>query len=145
VTTGGGTQSLSWNTNNHLYGGQVGADYLFWQSTRRPLSVFGSGKAGIYGNQADNDFAQRINGVRVGQGGGIDTDVAFVTEAAAWVAYPWSDRITLRAGGNILYIDEVALGSDQIARAFVMGNPNGVDASGYVWYFGGLFSVDYVW
>jgi hypothetical protein len=137
--------ALAWNTNNHLYGGQIGGNYVFWESSRRPLTLEGSAKGGVYGNDADNDFSYWINGTRVVQGGAFDDDVAFVTEAALWVNYRINDRWTARAGGQFLYIDGVAIGTDQVAASLVQANENVLDNSGYVYYMGGLVSLDYVW
>jgi hypothetical protein len=43
------------------------------------------------------------------------------------------------------YIDGVAIASDQIAASLVLDDPNVYGDSGYVYYLGGLFSVDCVW
>lgn len=145
VSTGGPSTSLSWNTNNHMYGGQIGADYLFWQSTARPLSVKGSGKFGVFGNDADNDFSQFIGPVQIVDGGDFGSETAFVTDLAVWVTYQLSDRWSVRGGGMFLYMDGVALGSDQISASLVQDTPNVLDTSGYVYYTGGLVSLDCVW
>jgi hypothetical protein len=145
VTTPGLDNALAWNTNNHLYGGQIGANYVFWESSRRPLTLEGSAKGGVYGNDADNDFSYWINGTRIIQGGAFDSDVAFVTEAALWVNYRISDRWTARAGGQFLYIDGVAIGSDQISASLVQADVNVLDNSGYVYFMGGMASLDYTW
>jgi hypothetical protein len=138
-------QSLAWNTNNHLYGGQIGGDYLFWESARRPLSVKGSAKGGVFGNVADNDFSQFIGPVQVVSGGGFGDEVSFVTDLGLWVSYQLSDRWSVRGGGTFMYIDGVAIASDQIAASLVQDDPNAFDSSGYVYYMGGLVSLDCVW
>jgi hypothetical protein len=145
VTTPGADNALAWNTNNHLYGGQIGGNYVFWESARRPLTLEGSAKGGVYGNDADNDFSYWINGTRIVQGGAFDSDVAFVTEAALWVNYRINDRWTARAGGQFLYIDGVAIGSDQVSASLVQADVDVLDDSGYVYFMGGMASLDYVW
>lgn len=145
VTTFGIQQSLAWNTNNHLYGGQIGGDYLFWESARRPLSIKGSAKGGVYGNVADNDFSQFVGPVQVVSGGGFGDEVSFVTDLGLWATYQLSDRWSVRGGGTFMYIDGVAIASDQIAASLVQGDPNTFDSSGYVYYMGGLLSLDCVW
>lgn len=145
VRTNGVTQSLAWNTNNHLYGGQIGADYLFWESARRPLSIKGSAKGGIFGNVADNDFSQFVGGTEVLSGGGFGDEVAYLTDLGLWASYRFSEHWSARLGGTFMYLDGVAIASDHIAASLVQGDPNVFDSSGYVWFIGGLASIDCVW
>ena len=118
---------------------------MFWQSDRRPISVKGSGKFGVFGNDADNDFSQFIGSTQVVNGGGFGSETSFVTDLGLWAAYHFTDQLSVRGGGMFLYIDSVAIGSDQIAASLVLDDPDAFDSSGYVYYMGGLFSVDYVW
>ncbi len=145
VTTGLGSLALDWNTNNHLYGGQLGGDYLFWKSAARPLTLTGSAKGGVYGNVADNDFSQFVGPVQVASGGGFGSETALVTDLAVWATYQLSDRWSVRAGGQFLYIDGVAIASDQIAASLVQDDTDAFDSEGYVYYTGGMVSLDCVW
>ena len=131
--------SLLANTDNHLYGGQFGGQ-LDWCPFAGPLAISGLVKAGVYGNYADVQFSQagivNISLPRVD-----DWNTAFVGELGVVATYPLSDRWSLRGGYQLLYIDGVALATDQ--PLFVL-TPQ-LDADSSVLYHGAIFGLELAW
>jgi hypothetical protein len=135
---------VSWNTDNHLYGAQVGADLQMWR-LGGPLSVNGLFKAGIYGNDADNDFEFDVLGTPIIQGRDDANPVAFVGEIGVTSAYQLTRHFAIRGGYQLLWISEVALASDQAQLALNTLNPNTINASGDVFYHGALVGGEFTW
>jgi hypothetical protein len=140
---GGNQAVIADNVDNNLYGGQIG---LGWQVYNgggrfRVDSVF---KAGIFGNSADNTFGvtQAIGpAFGAGQSKG---QVAFVGEIGLTGVYQWTDHIALRGGYQLLWVEGVALASDQLSAVDVLA-ANGIDTTGGTLYHGALASIDFTW
>lgn len=139
----GGNQALiSENTANHLYGGQIGLDGRIWHYNR--LTVDAYTKAGIYFNSADQDFSvTQAIGPAFGAGQRMDT-AAFAGELGANGNYWITDRLALRAGYQMLWLQSVAVASDQIANVDVL-NATGISVGGSVFYHGATAGIEYLW
>lgn len=135
---------VNWNTDNHLYGGQVGADVQLWK-LNAPLSVNGLFKAGIYGNDADNDFTFDVLGTPIVDGGASDNPVAFVGEIGVTTTYQVTRHFALRGGYQLLWISEVALASDQAQLALNTGDVDAINSSGDLFYHGALVGGEFTW
>jgi hypothetical protein len=135
---------VSWNTSNHLYGGQVGADVAFWRLSG-PLSVNGLFKAGIYGNDAENDFTFRVLDTPIIEGGASDNPVAFVGEIGATTAYQVTRHFAVRGGYQLLWISDVALASDQAQAMIDTLDVNAMNSSGDVFYHGAMAGGEFTW
>lgn len=135
---------VNWNTDNHLYGAQVGADVQMWR-LGAPLSVNGLFKAGIYGNDADNDFTFDVLGTPIVDGGASDTPVAFVGEIGVATTYQVTQHFALRGGYQLLWISEVALASDQAQLALNTGDVDTINSSGDLFYHGALVGGEFTW
>jgi hypothetical protein len=140
---GSNMTEVGWNTDNHLYGAQTGAE-INLLDRGGPFTALAWFKGGIYGNDADNDFS-------LNQSIGPDvsfTDqtgrVAFVGDIAFTGSYQLTDSISLRTGYQLLFIDGVALASEQIFATNVVTG-SGVDATGFAFYHGAITSIDFVW
>lgn len=102
-------------TENNLYGGQVGARY---RRCRGRWSWESTGKAGIYGNDMEQsqdpilDFPNNFV-FRPGRSS-TDSDVAFVGDLNFSAIYHLSRVWGLRAGYNLIWIDGVALAPNQL-------------------------------
>ncbi len=103
------------DSSNDLYGVQLGGRYRW---TCRPWSAELAGKAGIYGNDANqrqrlvdelgvNDFTMR-------DAGSHDAAVAFVGELGVSLSYQFSPVWALRGGYRAMWIDGVSLACDQL-------------------------------
>ena len=97
------TRFITSNTDNHLYGFQLGAEAGF------PIGKFhvaGIAKAGAFSNQSDlslygSDGTQHV--------GGIKGQLAFLGEADVIGSYCISDNIALRLGYQVMWLQGVAL------------------------------------
>lgn len=100
-------------TQNHLFGGQLGLDGCLVQRGRGRIDAFG--KAGIYGNAIENSGTSSFTGVGVGPFPFARTagQVAFVGEIAVTGSWCYNDHITLRGGYQMLWLQGLALASDQ--------------------------------
>jgi hypothetical protein len=127
------------NTDNHLYGGQIGGQ-LDLCPFAGPLSISGVVKAGMYGNYADVELSQ-TGFVNISLPRSDDWNTAFVGELGVIATYPLNDRWSLRGGYQLLYIDGVALATDQ--PLFVI-SPQ-VDTDSSVLYHGGLIGLELTW
>ena len=139
----GGIATHSVNVNNHLYGFQFGGEALIL--TRGRFSVDAVGKAGIYGNQADQ--STDITGV----GGAVpalsarDTTTAFVGELGLTGAYAINDRWTVRGGYQAIWVDGVALAPDQFASSDILTGEATLDMSGHPIYHGFTLAAELGW
>jgi hypothetical protein len=135
---------VNWNTDNHLYGGQVGADLALWR-LNAPLSINGLFKAGIYGNDADNDFTFDVLGNPLLDGGANSNPVAFVGEIGLTTAYQVTPHFALRGGYQLLWISGVALAAEQAQMTLNELNANVIDTKGDVFYHGALVGGEFTW
>lgn len=129
-----------WDENNHLYGGQCGGKLSMF-SPGSPLQFDAIGKAGVFGNFADNAFTSNIVGGNTTSG----SRASFVGEVNLSLSYQLNSRLTARAGYMILWIDGVALAGE--AAATTVQAPGGTRSptplNGGLWYNGATFGLDY--
>lgn len=95
-------------TDNALYGFQIGLNSTLWDNGRR-LRFDGRVKAGIYHNEVEVASAQNDSGS--GRSSGEQT--AFVGEFGLDAVYDIRRNLSFRAGYQSLYIDGVSLAADQ--------------------------------
>ncbi len=127
------------STRNRLYGGQVGAQG--WLICRDRISWDVVGKAGIYSNQAAN-ASTVSSGTATLTSDGRGSPTALVGELGTNGAYCLTDHLSLRGGYRLLWVDGVALVSDQLASSnFFTGS--GFDGSGNVFYHGATAGLEY--
>jgi hypothetical protein len=140
---GGNMSDIGWNVDNHLYGAQTGAEVLLLDRGG-PLQLTSWFKGGIFGNDADNDFALNQT---VGPDLAFTTekgDVAFMGDIAFLGRYRLNDNVSLNSGYQLLWFDGVALASEQIFATNVVTG-GGIDTDGFVFYHGALLSMDIIW
>ncbi|WP_425613425.1 BBP7 family outer membrane beta-barrel protein [Anatilimnocola sp. NA78] len=141
LNAGGAT--ISTDTINHLYGAQLGLDLRFLDCGT--WYVNGLGKAGIYGNTADQ--VTRTAGVGgalpfVTSGG---NQTSFVGEVGLNAGYRLTDRFSLLAGYSVVWVDGVALAPDQLAGTNVTTGVSAINANGSLVYHGFNFGLEYGW
>jgi hypothetical protein len=140
----GGTNlaTANWNTDNHLYGGQVGAILQMLRMGRR-FSADTWFKGGIYGNAADNQFNFTSIGPNIA-GHTSRGQTAFVGDIQFSGSYWITQHMALRSGYQLLWVDGVALASDQVnASSSITGH--GIHSNGDVFYHGALIGLDFTW
>jgi hypothetical protein len=146
ATVGGLATQFGWDTNNHLYGSQIGADVDLWDRGG-PLVLEGLIKAGVYGNDADNSFFADANfnpGPALASRG-ENNDVAFVGEVSFTTVYQLRNNWALRSGYQMLWVEGVALASDQIAVTSPLSPNSGIDDDSGVFYHGALIGIERSW
>jgi hypothetical protein len=140
---GANMTDIGWNVDNHLYGAQSGAEVMLLDRGG-PMQVTSHFKGGIFGNAADNDFS-------LNQSVGPDVSfndstskVTFLGDIAFLARYRFNDNVSFNSGYQLLWLDGVALASEQIFATNVI-NGSGIDADGFVFYHGALISMDVIW
>lgn len=112
--TGGGTSRYNIGTNNNLVGFQIGSEAHIWQ--RGNWSVDGWLKAGVFGNSARSNTFEDVAAI----GGGTATasatrdQTAFLGELGLAAVFQLTERVGIRAGYQIFWLDRVALAPEQL-------------------------------
>lgn len=126
-------------TRNRLYGGQVGVDTLIW--CRNRLTVEGLAKVGVFYN-ASGQNSVYDTGLVVATATDTSDRAAFLGELAFTANYSVNDCLTLRAGYDLLWLETVALATDQFpATNFTTGS--GINADGGAFYHGAFAGLEY--
>jgi hypothetical protein len=135
------------DTRNRLYGFQLGGEFDVVSGCN--WCVRGFLKGGIYGNEAnntstldcvDNPFCA-FNETPLGEN---KSRTAFVGETGISVKYCVFDNLALRADYRAIWVDGVALASEQINATSSL-NFNGISTSGDVFYHGGFLGLEYTY
>ena len=111
----GFTGVLYTNTQNDLYGLQLGADADLWTSCDGCCTLVCNSKAGVY--YSDNNLQAYPNasgGATLGSAADSSAAGAFVGELGLLLRVQATRRLTFDAGYNLMYITGVALAGDQI-------------------------------
>jgi hypothetical protein len=128
------------NTNNNLYGFQIGADAKVVD--RGCFSIDGLVKAGIFGNHAEQSSFLRGEEY-TGFGSASTNHTAFLGELGLQCKYQVSCHLTLRAGYEAIWLQGVALAPGQIPVTNVYENEVGINTSGGVFYHGATAGFEY--
>ncbi len=135
---------FNWNTNNHMYGGQLGLDLQLWDLASR-FSINTVLKAGVYGNDADNHFRYKVNNFSILQDGTQKGDVAFVGDIGINLSYQLTRHLAVTGGYQLLWINGVALASDQAAFTLQQGDVGVITTQGDLFYQGALAGFVVTW
>jgi len=127
-------------TRNRLYGGQLGGKAVLWDRGG-PWTIDSVGKAGIYSNLAAQDSTVPMGVVTV-PASGKATSTSFVGEIAMTASCCLTEQLSLRGGYRLLWIDGVALATDQVAASDFFTN-TGINASGDAFYHGAFLGLEY--
>lgn len=129
------------DVNNHLYGGQIGADVRIWDRGG-PLSLRGITKAGVYYNAVD----QSTESPRLQRAIGASTNhTAFEAELEFVAVYQVNPQLALRAGYEMLWLDGVALAPEQIEVTDLRSGVAAVDPGSDAFYHGFVAGVELTW
>jgi hypothetical protein len=138
---GAGSHSVA--TRNRLYGGQVGLDAVLFDGPCWRINAVG--KAGIYGNSANQ--ATTIAGVA----GALPfityagNQTCFVGEFGVNAGYHLTDRWTLLAGYNLLWVNGLALAPEQLATTNTNTGVGALATNGNLFYHGVNVGLEYGW
>lgn len=129
------------DVNNHMYGFQVGAEVKIWDRGG-PLTVLGTGKAGIYSHHVDQTSeSPRIDEALVAS----KSHAAFVGELGMMAVYQVSRHVVLRAGYEMLWLNSIALAPEQIDSTDFGSGVAAVNTGGDALYHGLISGVEVSW
>ncbi len=144
VTGVPGTALYNIDTDNQMYGFQIGGDVHLLSCQR--LALEGLGKAGIYGNTGRHVSVIEFPPANPVFGPSFDREkrTAFVGEIGLTGVYQLTNCLAVRGGYQLLWVNGVALATEQVAVTNFTTN-SGIDASGDAFYHGALVSLEAVW
>jgi hypothetical protein len=134
ATNFGGGATHDVNVNNHLYGAQIGADVAVLRRSRFTIDWFG--KAGIYGNSADQFTTVRGVAGAVPSLSASDSQAAFVGEMDLTLRYELNCHWSLLGGYRALWLDGIALAPDQLQTSNLVTGAATLDESSHPIYHG---------
>ena len=129
-------------TRNRLFGFQLGGQATLWNQCG-PFTLDAVGKAGIFSNSAAQNGAFSTGLVTL-PATGRDDRTAFIGEVGVTGTYQLTDHLAVRGGYRLLWIDGVALASDQLSVSDFANNA-GFNGSGDAFYHGAFAGLEYVW
>jgi len=137
-------------TQNHMYGGQIGADLLVWDRCG-PFTVNTDMKAGIYSNLAKSNsrrerriFDDFVTSER-------ERHTAFLGELGITASYQLTENLSVRGGYQMVWIEGVALAGNQPVESPLLvdygdyGHFGDLDTSGSLFYHGGTVGGEFRW
>jgi hypothetical protein len=132
-------------TQNNLFGGQVGAASCLWSRDR--LALDATAKAGLYFDQATSDYSFRFPAIPVADTdlSAVQNQLSFVGEIGLVGTYRLTDRIALRGGYQLLWIEGVAMAPDQFAAVAPAPNTMAIKTDGGVFYHGAIAALEITW
>jgi hypothetical protein len=142
---------LFWDTEtkNNLYGLQIGAEAKLFERGRFSLGC--TGKAGIFDDHAEEWTTVSIYRLLFGDSAWTDR-AAFVGGTGVQCEYQLTQRLTLRAGYEALWLQSVALAPGQIPDTYCHSSPDlwkisvqptGVNCSSGAFYHGATVGFEY--
>jgi hypothetical protein len=145
----GGGMDYRVNTQNDIWGAQIGGDTYVCLTPRFKLGA--ELEAGLYGNGSKSNTRAVW---REGANGGPqsllesveDNDVAFVAELGAIGTFRLTPRTTIRGGYQLLYLDGVALAGENFNVASPFSPRQAIlDNNGNVFYHGATLGLNFTW
>jgi hypothetical protein len=125
------------NTDNHLYGFQLGGELQVIKLQK--IMVAGIAKAGIFSNQSDLN----LYGADGSSAGGIKGQLAFLGEVDLVGSYSITDNIAIRLGYQAMWLQGVALASDQFQMPSDISPPGWYpNTKGSLFYHGAFLGVE---
>lgn len=125
---------------NDLFGIQGGADARFWQCGC--LSLDGKLRAGIYTNKAVSTvFQPQTSSPEILASRASQCQSSFLGELGLTGTCQLTEDWALRAGYEVMWLDNVAVASDQIAVSNPAAGVAAVDTHGSVLYHGAMFTL----
>lgn len=152
--TAGNTGSMIYTVDatNDMFGAQLGLDSTLKLTTRWSLTAFG--EAGVYGNAATQKSTLDFTGGGPVYERATQRRASLVAEGGFMSTFRLAPRATLRAGYQVVYIDGVALSSDNFNFSTGGASPLGtalagraavVNDNGNAVYHGPTVGFEYTW
>ena len=140
---GDATPVYSLDTDNNLYGFQIGIESWLLPHAESGFRIEGFAKAGVYHNSA-NGLASSTGafaGVPTGAAVASDDHVAFVGETGLVGVLPIRDDWSLRCGYQVLWIDGIATAPNQLPNFSTATSTATLNTSYSAFYHGGFLGV----
>jgi hypothetical protein len=133
------------STSNDLFGLQAGAEGTLFESGR--FSVSGVLKAGVYNNRATQTGWVSMEKIMYSSSATTNR-AAWVGDAMIQLNYLITNRVSIKVGYELLWLDKVALAPGQISRTYTGQNLASVTATGVntgsnVLFQGGTVGLEY--
>ncbi len=128
------------NTENSLYGLQIGADGKLWDCGR--FSIDGLLKAGIFDNRAEQTTAVSVFKIVTSYSDSTDR-AAFLGEVGLRCKYQLAKRLVLSAGYEAVWLQGVAVAPAQIQETNITTRQIGIDTGSGVFYHGATAGLEY--
>lgn len=143
----GGGEAGRWDADNDLLGFQIGAERSL---CFRNLLLTAGGKAGIYYADMETSFELYRGPDRLVDvfAAADDAGVGFLGELAFTASYPLTCNLSLTAGYHLLWLEGVAVGTEQVATtgSFNAVGPIGSSVdSGGMFYHGASAGLEYTY
>lgn len=137
----------NYDYENDLFGGQIGGDWSLLDASR-PIQLNVIGKAGVYGNAINGNFTTEAPiGSQIQSFGRDESSPAFVGDLQLVGSYSITRHIAFRGGYQVLWLDNVALASDNASTSQL--NPSllntRIDDNGHVFFQGALLGAEFMW
>ena len=135
-------------TDNDLVGAQLGGDMFICITPR--FKIGGELEAGLFGNHSKQSTSLDSTASPWRNEVVRDTTTSFVAEAGLSALYRISSQLTLRAGYQVLFVDNVALGVDNFNSVAPFPPNNAarnvfLNNSGDVFYHGSSLGFEWTW
>lgn len=137
-----GAGALNIATNNHLIGGQVGADLIY--NVGR-LGTTTRLRGGMYANVMDNSTILTNAGVLQVNTADDTVDFAALLELGYYFSYRVTRNISVRCGYEVSWLYGLALAHSQLDNPVSAFSGSTVDRDGDVFYHGGTVGVEVAW
>lgn len=129
------------NTDNHMYGMQLGADMLVLDRGRFQIETLV--KAGIFGNLTDQYSYSTNDGIGVvATAGSRKSHTAFAGDLKFTGHFQATECMAIRAGYQLLWIEGVALAPEQFDNTDLTGGTATVDVGGSPFYHGAFVALE---
>lgn len=143
-STIGPVARAQYDYDNRLYGGQIGANLDVAPRCSRILANI-EAKAGVFHNDVEGGIYEFAPGP-IGYFTGGETTTSFLGEIKLTAGYQLTKRVAVRAGYQLLWLEEVALASDAAVRS--LQNPSllrTASADAGLFYHGATIGLDFGW
>lgn len=138
------TSNTAYHTTNDLFGGQIGLDSHLWQ--RGIFGVDGLIKAGVFNDLATASGVRQSSVGLNGAGSASTNQISFVGEVALAGRCQISQSLSIRAGYQLMWVDAVALASNQdpgLIQGGMFPQPSTMNTDGCPLYHGAFVGVEF--
>lgn len=136
----GGTFAYAIDTNNFLYGFQLGVEGPLFQSSEHAFDIDGGVRAALYANRAATDVL--ADNFVVGTAADRDRAAAVSVEASLIATYQLTDNLAIRGGYQALWLSGIALAPSPLGAPSTGAVAAANTASADLLYHGGLVGLE---